>query len=132
MEVVMTTWRRIFAALAWLYFSGVLVQFFLAGSGLPALGGAGMDAHAEFGYIALHMTPVLLVTLSLVTRSGRRLILLSSLLALVAFMQPIWVDGFRGSFIASFHVLGAAPLLVLSYQVARFEASTIPRESIAI
>jgi hypothetical protein len=63
MEVVMTTWRRIFAALAWLYFSGVLVQFFLAGSGLPALGGAGMDAHAEFGYIALHMTPVLLVTL---------------------------------------------------------------------
>jgi hypothetical protein len=49
-------------------------------------------------------------------------------------MQPIWVDGFRGSFIASFHVLGAGALLVLSYQVARFatKASTTPRESIAI
>lgn len=115
----MTVVRRIFAALAWLYLAAVLFQFYLAGVGLAQLGGEGMGAHGEFGYIAVHLTPVLLIAGAVGSRSGRRLIGLTVLLAVVAFMQPIWVTEFRGGLLASMHILGAGALLVLSYQVAR-------------
>jgi hypothetical protein len=122
--------RKIYAGLAWLYVVGVVAQFALAGLGLPQLGGAGMAAHADFGYIALHLTPVLLVIASLVGRVGRRLIWLTVALALVAFAQPIWVTEFRGSWVASLHVVGAGVVLVLSWQVARGAtgAARVPKE----
>lgn len=121
--------RRIFAGLAWLYLTGVVVQFSLAGLGLPQLGGAGMSAHADFGYVAVHLTPILLVLASLVGRVGRRLIWLTVALALVAFAEPIWVTEFRGSWVASLHILGAGVVLVLSWQVARGSTSLarVPR-----
>ncbi len=123
--------RRIYAGLAWLYLTAVVFQFALAGLGLPQLGGAGMTAHADFGYIAVHLTPVLLVISSLVGRVGRRLIWLTVTLALVAFAQPIWVTEFRGSWIASLHIVGAGVVLVLSWQVARGATSLVrvPREA---
>ncbi len=111
--------RQIYAGLAWLYLTGVVVQFAPAGLGLPQLGGAGMAAHADFGYIAVHMTPVLLVIAALVGRVGRRLMWLTVTLALVAFAQPIWVTEFRGSWVSALHVVGAGVVLVLSWQIAR-------------
>jgi hypothetical protein len=122
--------RKIYAGLAWLYLVGVVVQFALAGLGLPQLGGAGMTAHADFGYIAVHLTPILLVIASLVGRVGRRLIWLTVTMALVAFAEPIWVTEFRGSWVASLHIVGAGVVLVLSWQVARSATSLVrvPRE----
>jgi len=122
--------RRIYAGLAWLYLTGVVVQFALAGLGLPQLGGAGMSAHADFGYVAVHMTPVLLVIAALIGRVGRRLIWLTVTLALVAFAQPIWVTEFRGSWVSSLHIVGAGVVLVLSWQIARRATSVarVPRE----
>lgn len=122
--------RKIYAGLAWLYLTAVVVQFALAGLGLPQLGGAGMAAHANFGYIAVHMTPILLVIAALVGRVGRRLIWLTVTLALVAFAEPIWVTEFRGSWIASLHIVGAGAVLVLSWQIARgaTNAARGPRE----
>ncbi len=122
--------RKIHAGLAWLYLTGVVAQFALAGLGLPQLGGAGMAAHANFGYIALHLTPILLVIASLVGRVGRRLIWLTVTLALVAFAQPIWVTEFRGSWVAALHIVGAGVVLVLSWQVTRgaTSAARVPGE----
>jgi hypothetical protein len=122
--------RKTYAGLAWLYLTGVVLQFALAGLGLPQLGGAGMAAHADFGYIALHLTPILLVIASLVGRVGRRLIWLTVTLALVAFAQPIWVTEFRGSWVAALHIVGAGVVLVLSWQVARgaTSATRVPIE----
>ncbi|MGB8360981.1 MAG: hypothetical protein WCE80_06230 [Acidimicrobiia bacterium] len=122
--------RRIYAGLAWLYLTGVVAQFALAGLGLPQLGGAGMAAHADFGYIALHLTPILLVIASLVGRVGRRLIWLTVTLALVVFAQPIWVTVFRGTWVAALHIVGAGVVLVLSWQVARgaTSAARVPGE----
>lgn len=111
--------RKIYAGLAWIYLLGVVAQFALAGLGLPQLGGAGMAMHADFGYIALHLTPVLLIIASIMGRVGRRLVWLTVTLALVAFAQPIWASEFQGSWVAALHIVGAGVILVLSWQVAK-------------
>jgi hypothetical protein len=115
----MTVLRRVFAVLAWAYVAAVVVQFFLAGLGLPQLGGEGMGTHAEFGYVAVHMTPILLILFAAISRAGKALIWWTVATAVVAFVQPIWVTSFRGEILASVHVLGALVLLALSFQVAR-------------
>ena len=111
--------RRVFAVLAWVYLAAVGVQIFLAGLGLPQLGGQGMGIHTDFGYIAVHMTPILLILFAALSRAGKALIWWTVATAVVAFMQPIWVTSFRGEVLASIHVLGALVLLALSFQVAR-------------
>ena len=115
----MTVLRRVFALLAWVYLGAVVVQIFLAGLGLPQLGGEGMGIHAEFGYVAVHMTPILLILFAAISRAGKALIWWTVATAVVAFVQPIWVTSFRGEVLASVHVLGALVLLALSFQVAR-------------
>ena len=111
--------RRVFAVLAWVYLVAVVVQIFLAGLGLPQLGGQGMGIDTDFGYIAVHMTPILLILFAALSRAGKALIWWTVATAVVAFMQPIWVTSFRGEVLASIHVLGALVLLALSFQVAR-------------
>ena len=115
----MTVLRRLFALLSWVYVAAVVVQIFLAGLGLPQLGGEGMETHVEFGYVAVHMTPILLVLFAAISRAGKALIWWTVATAVVAFVQPIWVTAFRGSVLASVHVLGAVALLALSFRVAR-------------
>jgi hypothetical protein len=113
------TARKIFAGLAWLYLACVVLQFALAGLGLPQLGERGMAVHSDFGYIALHMTPILLIIAGVIGRVGRRLVWLTVTMALIAFAQPIWVTAFRGGWVASLHVVGAGAILVMSLLIAR-------------
>jgi hypothetical protein len=124
----MTILRRVLAALAWVYLTAVVVQIFLAGLGLPQLGGEGMGLHADFGYIAVHMTPILLILFAIIGRVGKALIGWTVLLAVVAFMQPIWVTAFQGEVLASLHVLGALVVLALSYYVARVATAKVRAE----
>jgi hypothetical protein len=121
----MAVLRTVLAVLAWLYLTAVVVQIFLAGLGLPQLGGQGMDIHAEFGYIAVHMTPILLILFAAISRAGMALIWWSVATAVVAFVQPIWVASFRGEALASLHVLGAIVLLGLTFQVARLSTAKV-------
>ncbi len=116
---VMTVLRRVFAVLAWAYLAAVVVQVFLAGLGLPQLGGQGMEMHAGFGYVAVHMTPILLILFAAISRAGKAVIWWTVATAVVAFLQPIWVTSFQGEALASIHVLGALALLGSSFQVAR-------------
>jgi hypothetical protein len=125
----MAVLRRVFAGLAWAYLAAVVVQIFLAGLGLPQLGNEGMGIHAEFGYVAVHMTPLLLILIAAVSRAGKALIWWTVATAVVAFVQPIWVTSFRGEILASVHVLGALVLLALSFQVARLATVTMRVEA---
>ncbi|HJS71311.1 MAG TPA: hypothetical protein VJ858_01165 [Acidimicrobiia bacterium] len=125
----MTVLRRVFAVLAWAYLGALVVQIFLAGLGLPQLGGRGMEMHAGFGYVAVHMTPILLILFAAISRAGKAVIWWAGATAVVAFLQPIWVTSFQGEALASIHVLGALVLLGLSFQVARLATIRLPGEA---
>jgi hypothetical protein len=127
--MVMTVLRRVLAVLAWVYLAAVVVQIFLAGLGLPQLGGEGMGIHADFGYMAVHLTPILLILFAALSRSGSALIWWTVATAVVAFVQPIWVTSFRGEALASLHVLGALVLLALTFQVARLATARVRVEA---
>lgn len=111
--------RKILAGLFWLYLIGVVVQFFLAGLGLPELGGEGMDAHEGFGYSALHLTPILFLIIAFFAKVPLPMLILMVVFAVIAFLQPIWAAEFRGEFLASFHILGAAIILMMAHMLAR-------------
>ena len=121
--------RKALVGLAWFYVLGVAVQFFLAGLGLPQLGGEGMDAHEALGYSALHLTPILFIVLAVIAKAGRNVIALTVVFAVVSFLQPIWVVEFEGEFLASFHILGALVIFVLAHTLARQATHLLRSES---
>jgi hypothetical protein len=111
--------RKILVGLAWLYVLGVVIQFFLAGLGLPQLGGEGMEAHEGFGYSALHLTPILFIILAFVARAPNNLKILTVVFAVISFVQPIWASEFEGEILASLHILGALVIFALAHTIAR-------------
>lgn len=111
--------RRVLVGLTWLYVLGVAIQFWLAGIGLPELGGESMEAHEAFGYSALHLTPILFIILAVVAKAPRTTIVLTVAFAVVAFLQPIWAAEFQGEFLASLHILGALVVFALAHTLAR-------------
>jgi hypothetical protein len=121
--------RKALVGLAWLYVLGVAVQFFLAGLGLPELGGEGMEAHEGFGYSALHLTPILFIILAVVGKAGRNVIGLTVVFAVIAFVQPIWAVEFQGEFLASMHILGALVIFALAHMLAKQATQLLRSES---
>jgi hypothetical protein len=111
--------RRILVGLAWLYVLGVAIQFVLAGTGLPELGGQGMGGHEAFGYSALHFTPILYLPLAFFAKVPRNMWILIGVFIVVAFLQPIWVTEFQGEWLAALHVIGALVIFILAHTIAR-------------
>ena len=77
--------RKIFVGLAWLFVLAVAIQFFLAGLGV--LGGESLEAHRQWGFIVLHLLPILMIVAAIVGRMGRTVIGLTVLLLLLVFVQ---------------------------------------------
>jgi hypothetical protein len=50
--------RKVFVGLAWLFVLAVAIQFLLAGLGV--LGGESLEAHRQWGFIVLHLIPILM------------------------------------------------------------------------
>jgi hypothetical protein len=121
--------RKILTGLLWLYLIGVLVQFFLAGLGMPELGGEGMDAHEGFGYSALHLTPILFLIIAFFAKVSKRMLILMVVFAVIAFVQPIWASEFSGEFLASMHILGAAVILMVAHMLATMATRQMRGES---
>jgi hypothetical protein len=121
--------RKILTGLLWLYLIGVLVQFFLAGLGMPELGGEGMDAHEGFGYSALHLTPILFLIIAFFAKVSKRMLILMVVFAVIAFVQPIWASEFSGEFLASMHILGAAVILMMAHMLATMATRQMRGES---
>jgi hypothetical protein len=93
-----------------------VVQYFSAGLGL--LGGETMEFHEGFGYAAVHLFPILMLLVGLVSRLPRALLILTFVLAVVTLVQPIWVSEFRGELLGAFHLLGALLIAWLARDIA--------------
>ena len=109
--------RRILVIVSFLFLIGVILQFFFAGLGL--LGGEDMELHKDFGWAALHFTPVLILVVAYLAKVGRTTLFLALALAIVSLIQPFWASEFQGEFLGSMHVLGALVIFTLAHHVAQ-------------
>jgi Family of unknown function (DUF6220) len=116
--------RKVFVGLAWLFVLAVAVQFLLAGLGI--LGGESMDPHRAWGFLVLHLIPILMFIAAIVGRLGRTVIGLTGALFLLVFLQALFADPeLDPRWLRSFHVLNALFIFALGYQLARRGTRTI-------
>jgi hypothetical protein len=110
--------RKVYVGLAWLFLLDVAIQFLLAGLGV--LGGESLEAHRENGFIVMHLIPIVMFVASLVGRMGRTVILLTVLLFVLVFIQPIFADPeLDPMWLRSLHVLNALFIFTLGYHLAQ-------------
>jgi len=110
--------RRLFVGLAWLFLLAVAIQFLLAGLGV--LGGGTMEAHRQWGFLALHLIPILMLIAAIVGRMGRATVALTVALFLLVFIQAIFTDAqLDPRWLRSLHVLNALFIFALGHVLAR-------------
>lgn len=110
--------RFLFAALAWAFVVGVVVQVFLAGVGL--FGVSGMDLHVGFGYLIVYI-PLLMLIVALAARPDRRTVWLTvALFVFGSVIQPTlpWLRTLS-PFVAALHPPNALLVFWLAAIVAR-------------
>ena len=110
--------RYVFAALAWAFVVGILVQVYLIGLAL-FVSSSYREVHATFGWL-LHLTPPLILLAAAFARGGRKVILQTSALTVLFFFVPI-LAAIKADLplAASFHPVGAVLAFVLASVVAR-------------
>ena len=114
----MSVARKIFVGLAWLFVLAVAIQFLLAGLGV--LGGESLEPHRQWGFIVLHLIPILMFLAAIVGRMGRTVIGLTLALFLLVFLQPLFVDPeLDPRWLRSLHVLNALFIFALGYLLAQ-------------
>jgi Family of unknown function (DUF6220) len=112
--------RKSFVGLAWLFVLAVAIQFLLAGLGL--MGGESIEAHRQWGFVALHLIPILMLVAAIVGRMGRYVIGLTVLLFLLVFLQPLFADPeLAPRWLRSLHVLNGLFIFVLGFHLAQRE-----------
>jgi uncharacterized protein DUF6220 len=116
--------RKTFVGLAWLFVLAVAIQFLLAG--LAVLGGESIEAHRQWGFVALHLLPILMLVAAIVGRMGRYVIGLTILLFLLVFLQPLFADPeLDPQWLRSLHVLNALFIFALGSHLARRETRSV-------
>jgi hypothetical protein len=106
--------RKTFVVIAWLFVLAVAIQFLLAGLGL--MGGESLEPHRQWGFIVLHLIPILMLIASIVGRMGRTAIVLTVVLFLLVFLQPLFVE-LDPRWLRSLHVLNALFIFALGYHL---------------
>jgi hypothetical protein len=116
--------RKFFVGLAWLFVLAVAIQFLLAGLGV--LGGESMEAHRQWGFIVLHLIPILMLIAAIVGRMGRNVLALTVVLFLLVFVQPLFADAqLHPQWLRSLHVLNALFIFALGYHLAQRGTRTV-------
>jgi Family of unknown function (DUF6220) len=116
--------RKIFVGLAWLFVLAVAIQFLLAGLGV--LGGESLEAHRQWGFLALHLIPILMLIAAIVGRMGWTVLGLTGALFLLVFLQPLFADPeLDPRWLRSLHVLNALFIFALGYHLAQRGKRTI-------
>jgi Family of unknown function (DUF6220) len=114
----MLTSLRVFVGLAWLFVLAVAIQFLLAGLGV--LGGESLEPHRQWGFIVLHLIPILMLIAAIIGRMGRNVIALTVGLFVLVFLQPLFADAeLAPTWLRSFHVLNALLIFALGHYLAR-------------
>jgi hypothetical protein len=122
--------RKIFVGLAWLFVLAVAIQFLLAGLGL--LGGESLEPHRQWGFIVLHLIPILMLIAAIVGRMGRTVIVLTVVLFLLVFLQPLFVDPeLHPRWLRSLHVLNALFIFALGHHLAQRGTKTVRGMAVA-
>ena len=120
--------RKIYVGLAWVFVVAVGVQFVLAGLGV--LGGESIEAHRQWGFIVLHLVPILMFIAAIVGRMGRTVLTLTGALFLLVFVQPVFADAeLDPQWLRSLHVLNALFIFALGVhltQRGRGRSGSIP------
>lgn len=116
--------RYVYAALAWAFVAGIVVQVYLIGLGLFASSDY-RELHDNFGWI-LHLVPPFILIATAVARAGRIRILQTAALAVTIFFVPI-LAALRADapLAAAFHPLGALLAFALAILVARGATSLL-------
>lgn len=109
--------RYLYAALAWAFVAGILVQVFFIGMGL-FVKPQNFDLHVNFGWL-LHLGPLPILLVAALAGAGRTRILQATSLAVIFFIVPILAAIRADSpWAAAFHPVGA----VLGFWLATFVA----------
>ena len=110
--------RYLYAALAWAFVAGILLQVYFVGLGIFA-GKENLDLHASFGWI-LHLGPLPVLVIAALARAGRARILQATALAVTIFFVPI-LAAVRADLplLAAIHPVGALVAFWLAILVAR-------------
>ena len=116
--------RKFFVGLAWLFVLAVAIQFLLAGLGV--LGGESMEPHRQWGFIALHLIPILMLIAAIAGRMGRTVIALTVGLFLLVFLQPLFADAeLDPRWLRALHVLNALLIFALGHHLAQRGKRTV-------
>ena len=116
--------RKIYVGLAWLFVVAVSVQFFLAGLGV--LGGESIEAHRQWGFVVLHLVPILMFIAAIVGRMGRSVLIQTGALFLLVFVQPLFADPeLDPQWLRSLHVLNALFIFALGVRLTQQERGTL-------
>ncbi len=111
--------RKVFQVLAWLFVLAVAFQFLLAGLGI--LGGESLEPHRQWGFVALHLIPVLMLIAAIVGRMGRmgrRVIGTTIAVFVLVFLQPLFAaQDLEPQWLRSLHVLNALFIAALGYDL---------------
>jgi len=115
--------RYAYAALAWAFVAGILLQVFYAGLGI--FEGPNFDLHVNFGWL-LHLGPLPILVAAGLAGAGRAQILHAAALAVTFFIVPI-LAAIRADapLAAAFHPVGALLGFWLATVVARGATSLI-------
>jgi hypothetical protein len=112
------TARYAYAALAWAFVAGILVQVFFIGMGL-FVKPQNFDLHVNFGWL-LHLGPLPILVAAALASAGRTRILQVTSLAVIFFFVPILAAIRADSpWAAAFHPVGALLGFWLATVVAR-------------
>jgi Family of unknown function (DUF6220) len=122
--------RKIFVGLAWLFVLAVAIQFLLAGLGV--LGGESIEPHRLWGFLVLHLIPILMLIAAIVGRMGRTVLALTVALFVLVFVQPLFADTQLHPFwLRSLHVLNALFIFALGQHLAQRGTRAIRGKAVA-
>lgn len=120
----MNVGRKFFVGLAWLFVLAVAIQFLLAGLGV--LGGESLEPHRVWGFLVLHLIPILMLVAAIVGRMGRTIIALTVGLILLVFLQALFADPqLDPRWLRALHVLDALLIFALGYHLAQRGTRTV-------
>lgn len=113
-----STWRTIYATLAWLFVAGLLVQVFLAGLGVfdsPVE----FETHRNWGFL-LGLFPIVLLIVGLVAGVGRRLAVFAIVTVVLFILQSVFVALRESSpILAALHPVNGFLILLIAIEMAR-------------
>ena len=112
----MLNMNLVFRLLCYLFLLAVAVQFFLAG--LAVMGGEDIEAHRLFGFIVMHIIPLLMFGAAISVKAGRVTIGMTLLLFVLVGLQSLWVEIDPMS-LRAIHVLAALVIYVLGHHIAQ-------------